>query len=85
MKYGFTVSAVVLAVGTTIEVIVSALIRSLKSVAKGFENGFKTLGSKITGIVPGFIGSIISFIFKTAGSGKCLVRLQDQAGLLPQW
>ena len=67
-KYGFTVSAVVLAVGTTIGKIVSAFKRGLKFVAKGIGNGFKTLGSKIAAILPGLIGSIIGFIFKTAGS-----------------
>ena len=59
-KYGFTVSAV----GMT----VSALTRDLTSVAKGVGNGFKTLGSKIVGIYPGLIVSIVNFIFKTAGS-----------------
>ena len=46
-KYGFIVSAVVLAVGETIGVIVSTLTRGLKSVAKGVGDGVKTLGSKI--------------------------------------
>ena len=45
--YYFTVSAVVLAVGTTIGVIVSTLTGSLKSVAIGVGNGLKTLGGKI--------------------------------------
>ena len=45
-KYGFTVSAVVLAVGTTIGVIVSALKNDLKSVVKGVGNCFKTLGKR---------------------------------------
>ena len=56
-KYGFIVSAVVLAVGETIGVIVSALTRGLKSVAKGVGDGVKTLGSKIAGILPGLISS----------------------------
>ena len=46
----------------------SALTRTLKSVAKGVGNGFKTHGSKIAGILSGLIGSIVGFIFKTAGS-----------------
>ena len=45
-KYSFTVSAVVLAVGPTIGVIVSALTRSLKPVAKEVGDGFQTHGSK---------------------------------------
>ena len=66
-KYGFTVSAVVLAVGKMIGMIVSALSKGLKSVVEGVGNGFKTLRSKIAGILPGLIGSIVGFIFKTAG------------------
>ena len=51
-----------------IGVIVSALTRGLKSVAKGVGVGFKTLGSKISDILPSLIGSITGFISKTAGS-----------------
>ena len=67
-KYGFTVTAVFLAVGTTIGVIVNSLTKGLKSVATGVGNGLKELGKKITQILPGLIGAIVSFIFKTAGS-----------------
>ena len=48
-KYGFTVTAVVLAVGTTIGVIVNSLTKAAQ-------------------ILPGFIRTIVSSIFKTAGS-----------------
>ena len=47
--------------------VVSALTKGLKFVVKGVGNGFKTLGSKVAGILQGLIGSIVSFIFKTAG------------------
>ena len=67
-KYGFTVTAVFLAVGTVIGVIVNSLTKGLKSVANGVGNGLKELGKKIAGILPGLIGAIVSFIFKTAGS-----------------
>ena len=67
-KYGFTVAAVFLAVGTVIGVIVDSLTKGLKSVATGVGNGPKELGKKIAGILPGLIGAIVSFIFKTAGS-----------------
>ena len=67
-KYGFTVTAVFLAVGTVISVIVNSLIKGLKSVATGVGNGLKELGKKIAEILPGLIGAIVSFIFKTAGS-----------------
>ena len=45
----------------------SALTKGLKFVVKGVGNGFKTLGSKVAGILQGLNGSIVSFIFKTAG------------------
>ena len=67
-RYGFTVAAVLLAVGTVIGVIVNSLSKGLKSVAKGVRHGVKELGKKIPGILPGLTGSIVSFIFKTAGS-----------------
>ena len=67
-KYGFTVTAVFLAVGTVIGVIIDSLTKGLKSVATGVGNGLKELGKKIAGILPGLIGAIVSFIFKTAGS-----------------
>ena len=67
-KYGFTVTAVVLAVGTIIGVIVKSLTKGLKSVATGVGDGLKTLGKKIAQILPGLIGTIVGFIFKTVGS-----------------
>ena len=63
-KYGFTVSAVVLAVGTTIGVI-SLVTQSLQSVAKGL-----TLGSQIAGILQG--------LFLTRDMSFCLMlRIQS--------
>ena len=67
-KYGFTVAAVLLAVGTVIGVIIYSLPKGFKSVAKGVGNGLRELEKKIAGILPGLIGSIVSFIFKTTGS-----------------
>lgn len=67
-KYVFTVTAVPLADGTVIGVIVYSLSKGFKSVAKGVGNGLRELGKKIAGILPGLIGSIVSFIFKTAVS-----------------
>jgi hypothetical protein len=66
-KYGFTVTAVVTAVGVIIGVIVSNLTSGLASVAKGVGNGLKAIGKKLGQILPGMIGAIASFIFKTAG------------------
>ena len=66
-KYGFTVFAVVSAVGLVIGVIVSNLKKGLTSLGKGVGGALKTIGKKIGEILPGMVGAIASFIFKTAG------------------
>ena len=66
-KYGFTVFAVLSAVGVVIGVIVSNLSKGLSTLGKGVGNGLKTLGKKLGEILPGMIGAIVSFLFKTAG------------------
>ena len=66
-KYGFTAFAVATAIGTVISVIVSNLKAGLTKVAKGVGNGLKELGKKLGEILPGMIGAIASFIFRTAG------------------
>ena len=65
-KYGFTVIAVATAIATVIGVIVSNLKAGLTKVAKGVGNGLKELGAKLGEILPGMIGAIASFIFRTA-------------------
>ena len=66
-KYGFTVFAVVSAVGLVIGVIVSNLQKGLTSLGKGVGGALKNIGKKIGEILPGMIGAIASFVFKTAG------------------
>ena len=66
-KYGFTVFAVVSAVGLVIGVIVSNLKKGLTSLGKGVGAALKNIGKKIGEILPGMIGAIASFVFKTAG------------------
>ena len=66
-KYGFTVFPVVSAVGLVIGVIVSNLKKGLTSLGKGVGGALKTIGKKIGEILPGMIGAIASFVFKTAG------------------
>ena len=66
-KYGFTVIAVSTAIATVIGVIVSNLKVGLAKVAQGVGNGLKELGAKLGQILPGMIGAIASFIFRTAG------------------
>lgn len=57
-KYGFTVFSVLTAVGGYC--LQSALV-------KGVGNGLKLIGKKIGEILPGLVGAVASFIFKTAG------------------
>ena len=66
-KYGLTAFAVASAIATVIGVIVSNLKAGLTKVAKGIGNGLKELGKKLGEILPGMIGAIASFIFRTAG------------------
>ena len=66
-KHGFTAFAVATAIATVIGVIVSNLKAGLTKVAKGLGNGLKELGKKLGEILPGMIGAIASFIFRTAG------------------
>ena len=66
-KYGFTVFAVVSAVGLVIGVIVNNLKKGLTSLGKGVGGALKNIGKKTGEILPGMIGAIASFVFKTAG------------------
>ena len=66
-KYGFTVFAVVSAVGLVVGVIVNNLKKGLTSLGKGVGGALKNIGKKIGEILPGMIGAIASFVFKTAG------------------
>jgi len=54
-------------VGIVIGVIINSLKSGLSSVAKGLGKGLKTLGDKLAQLLPGMVGAIASFIFKTAG------------------
>ena len=66
-KYGFTLLAVTSAVGVVIGVIVANLKNGLTSLGKGVGNGLKTIGKKLGEILPGLVGAIASFVFRTAG------------------
>ena len=66
-KYGFTAFAVLSAVGAVIGVIVSNLKGGLSKLGKGVGNGLKAIGKKLGEILPGMVGAIASFIFRTAG------------------
>mgnify|MGYP001794895993 CR=1 FL=1 len=66
-KYGFTAFDVLTPVGVVIGVIVSNLKCGLTTLRKGVGNGLKSIGKKLGEILPGMVGAIASFIFKTAG------------------
>ena len=66
-KYGVTVTAIFLAAGITIGAVVGAITNALKSMGNQLANGLKDVGAKAASALPGLIGSIVSFLFKTAG------------------
>ena len=66
-KYGVTVTAIFLAAGVTIGAVIGAITNALKSMGNQLANGLKDVGAKAASALPGLIGSIVSFLFKTAG------------------
>ena len=66
-KYGVTVTAIFLAAGITIGAVVGAITNALKSLGNQLANGLKTVRVKAASALPGLIGAIVSFLFKTAG------------------
>ena len=66
-KYGWTLQAVALAVGVVLSTLALAGLNGLKAGTKAVGRGLKTIGQKLGSLLPGIIGSIVSFIFKAAG------------------
>ena len=79
-KYGWTLQAVVLAVGLVLSALALAGLNGIKPGTKALGNGLKTIGQKLGSLLPGLIGSIVSYIFKAAGS--VLSFLGEHAWLL---
>ena len=67
IKYGLTLTAIFLAAGVSIGAVVGSITKVLKATGKAMGNGLKDIGSKVGSILPGLYGSIVSFLFKTAG------------------
>ena len=65
-KYGFTVFAVVSAVGLVIGVIVSNLKKGLTSLGKGVGGALKTIGKKIGEIFAWYDWSYCEFYFQNS-------------------
>ena len=70
----------VLAVGVVLSALALAGLNGLKTGTKAVGQGLKTIGQKLGSLLPGLIGSIVSFIFKAAGS--VLSFLGEHAWLL---
>jgi len=66
-KYGVTLTAIVIAAGTTIGAVIGVLTRGLKATGKALGNGLKDIAAKLGSLLPGLIGLIVSFLFKAAG------------------
>ena len=79
-KYGWTLQAVALAVGVVLSALALAGLNGFKSGTKALGNGLKAIGKKLGSLLPGLIGSIVSYIFKAAGS--VLSFLGEHAWLL---
>ena len=79
-KYGWTLQAVALAVGIVLSALAPAATNALKEGTKAIGNGLEAIGKKLGSLLPGLIGSIVSYIFKAAGS--VLSFLGEHAWLL---
>ena len=66
-KYGWTLQAVVSVVGIVLSSLALAATNGLKAGTKALGNGLKAIGQKLGSLLPGLIGSIVSYIFKAAG------------------
>ena len=66
-QHGLTITAILLAAGVTIGAVIGAITNALKSMGNQLANGLKTVGAKAASTLPGLIGAIVSFLFKTAG------------------
>ena len=67
-KYGFTLTAVVIAAGVTIGSIISTITGAIKKLGTDIAKGFKNIGAKAASAIPGLLGAVASFLFKAAGS-----------------
>jgi len=65
-KHGVTLTAILIAAGTTIGAVIGVLTRGLKATGKALRNGLKDIAAKLCSLLPGMIGSIVSFLFKAA-------------------
>ena len=62
-----TLIATLLAAGVTIGTVIGVINKTLNAKGKDLGNGLKEIGKKTASLLPGLLGSIISFLFKAAG------------------
>jgi len=62
-----TLTAILLAAGTTIGTVIGVLTRGLKATGKALGNGLKDIATKLGSLLSGLIALIVSFLFKAAG------------------
>lgn len=65
-KYGVTVTAVLLAAGAAIRVVIGSVKKALKATGTALGNGLKGIGAKLGSMLRGLIESFVSFVFNTA-------------------
>ena len=79
-KYGVTVTAIFVAAGVTIGAVIGAITNALKATGKALGNGLNDIGKKTASLLPGLLGSTVSFPFQAAG--KAIGFLADHTWLL---
>jgi len=65
-KHGVTVTAIFIAAGVTIGVVVSSITKGLKATGKAMAGSLKEIGAKLGSLLPGLIGQVAHFLFNTA-------------------
>jgi len=60
------VTAIFIAAGVTIGVVVSSITKGLKATGKAMAGGLKELTAKLGSLLPGLIGQVAHFLFNTA-------------------
>ena len=66
-KHGVTLTAILLAAGVTIGSVIGVIKNALTKTGKSLGNGLKEICKKTASLLPGLLGSIVSFVFKAAG------------------
>ena len=65
-KYGVTRTAIVLAAGVAIGVVVGSITNALKATGKAMSAGIKEIGAKLSSLLPGLIGQVAHLFTKAS-------------------